>query len=138
MVARGDGGLLFTSSIAATMPEPFQSTYAASKAFLLSFAEALRVELEDDGVVVTALMPGPTETNFFERAGIEDTRLGQMDKDDPVDVARDGVDALLAGKDKVVAGSMKNRAQAVTARVVPDSLKAKVHGKLTEPGSGTG
>jgi short-subunit dehydrogenase len=136
MLERGDGAVLLTSSIAATMPGPYASTYNASKSFLLSFAEALNVEVEDRGVAVTALMPGPTETNFFRRAGIEDTKLGQTKKDDPRDVARDGLDALFSGKDHVVAGSFKNRIQATAAKVMPDHATASMHGKLSEPGSG--
>jgi short-subunit dehydrogenase len=137
MVERGDGAVLFTSSIAATMPGPYQSTYNASKSFLLSFAEALRTEVADSGVAVTALMPGPTDTNFFERAGIEDTKLGQSKKDDPRDVARDGLDALFKGKDHVVAGSLKNRAQVAAAKVLPDRTLAATHGKASKPGSAT-
>jgi short-subunit dehydrogenase len=137
MIARGTGGLLFTSSIAATMPGPYMSTYGASKAFLLSFAEALCVELVDSGVVVTALMPGPTDTEFFRRAGMEDTKLGQAEKDDPRDVARDGFEALMAAKDHVVAGSFKNRAQVAAARVLPDRTTAQMHGAMAKPGSGS-
>jgi uncharacterized protein len=136
MVQRGDGGVLFTSSIAATMPGPYQSTYNASKSFLSSFAEALRVELEDTGVTVTALMPGPTETNFFRRADIEDTKLGQTKKDNPRRVARDGLDALSAGKDHIVAGSAKNKVQVAAAKLLPDTATAAMHGRLSEPGSG--
>jgi short-subunit dehydrogenase len=136
MVARDDGALLFTSSIAATMPGPYMSTYNASKAFLWSFSEALRTELKDTGISVTALMPGPTDTNFFERADIEDTKLGQSKKDDPAKVARDGIDALLAGKDKVVAGSFKNKVQASAAQVLPDAATAAMHGAMSKPGSG--
>jgi short-subunit dehydrogenase len=136
MTARGEGAVLFTSSIAATMPGPWEATYNASKSFLLSFAEALRVELDDRGVTITALMPGPTDTNFFERAGLEDTKLGQTKKDDPRDVAIDGYEALMRGDDHVVAGSMKNKAQAVAGKVMPAAQTAKVHGKLSEPGSG--
>jgi short-subunit dehydrogenase len=136
MVAHGSGGVLFTSSIAATMPGPYSSTYNASKAFLLSFAEALRVELEETGVTVTALMPGPTDTNFFARAGLEDTKLGQTKKDDPRDVAADGFAALMAGKDHVVAGSRKNKLQAAAAKVIPDKVSASVHGAMSKPGSG--
>jgi short-subunit dehydrogenase len=137
MAARGEGGVLFTSSIAATMPGPYLSTYAASKAFLLSFAEALRYELKDTGVTVTALMPGPTDTDFFERGDLMDTKLGQTDKkDDPADVAKDGFEALMAGKDRVVAGSPKNRVQAAAARVIPDRATAALHGSMAKPGSG--
>ncbi|OLE28425.1 MAG: oxidoreductase [Actinobacteria bacterium 13_1_20CM_3_71_11] len=137
MAPRGGGRILITSSIAATMPGPYEAVYAASKAFDLSFAEALRHELKDHGVTVTALMPGPTDTEFFERADLTDTKLGQAKKDDPAEVARDGFEALMAGKDKVVAGSVKNKVQATTARAMPDPAKAAMHGKLSEPGSGT-
>ena len=136
MVNRGEGRILITSSIAATMPGPFELVYAASKAFDLSFAEGLRYELKDTGVTVTALMPGPTDTNFFERAGMTDTKVAQGTKDDPAQVAKDGFEALMAGKDKVVAGSAKNKVQAAAARVMPDPAKAAMHGKLSEPGSG--
>jgi short-subunit dehydrogenase len=135
MTERGRGRVLFVSSVAATGPGPYQATYAASKAFLFSFSEALRHELRDTGVTVTALLPGPTNTGFFERAGLTDTRLGQMkNKDDPADVARQGVEALLAGKDHVVAGSVRNRVQAGAAKVVPEKAKARLMGRLTEPG----
>jgi len=110
MIAAGRGGLLFTSSIAATAPGPYHATYAASKAFLLSFAEAVRYELRDTGVTVTTLMPGPTDTEFFDRAGMQGTKLREdVSKDDPAEVAREGIEALMAGKDHVVAGSMKNK-----------------------------
>jgi short-subunit dehydrogenase len=137
MVDRGEGRVLITSSIAGQMPGPYQSTYNASKAFLTSFASAIRHELKGTGVTVTALMPGPTETEFFERAGMEDTRLGQASKDDPADVARDGYEALMAGRDHVVAGSAKNRAQVAAAKVLPDKVVAAAHAPMTEPGKGT-
>jgi short-subunit dehydrogenase len=136
MVSRGQGRLLFTSSIAATMPGPYESTYAASKAFLYSFSQALRAELKGTGVTVTALMPGPTDTNFFARAGMEDTKLGQAKKDAPAEVARNGYEALMAGKDHVVAGSPKNRAQVAAAKVLPDTVIAAMHGAMSKPGSG--
>jgi short-subunit dehydrogenase len=136
MVARGDGKVLFTSSIAARMPGPYQATYAASKAFIASFGEAVRYELRDTGVTVTVLMPGPTDTDFFDRAGAKNTKLGAMDnKDDPREVARDGFDALMGGKDRVVAGSAKNKAQAAAGKVMPETAAAKMHGKISEPGS---
>ncbi|HYF46980.1 MAG TPA: SDR family NAD(P)-dependent oxidoreductase [Acidimicrobiales bacterium] len=136
MVDRGSGQVLVTSSVAAKMPGPWMSTYSASKAFLLSFAQALRQELSDTGVTVTALMPGPTDTEFFERADMEDTKLGQADKDDPADVAREGVEAMLAGDDHVVAGSFKNRIQAGLGAVLPDAAVAKGHEPMSRPGSG--
>ncbi len=138
MVARGQGRVLFTSSIAATMPGPYQSTYNASKAFLQSFSQALRTELAVTGVTVTALMPGPTDTDFFERADLEDTSVGQSSKDDPAAVARDGFDALMAGKDHVVAGSVKNRVQTAMASVIPERAASAMHAKMAEPGSGDG
>ncbi len=136
MVVRGRGRILFTASIAADMPGPYYATYAASKAFVLSFAEALRYELKDSGISVTALQPGATDTNFFRRAGMEDTRVGTGKKDDPAEVARDGFEALMAGKDHVVAGSFKNKVQDAMAQVMPEPAKAAMHAKLTEPGSG--
>src|ERR1051326_2636643 len=126
MITAGRGGLLFTSSIAATAPGPYHATYAASKAFLLSFAEALRYELRDSGVTVTALMPGPTDTEFFDRAGMQDTRLYDAKKDDPAQVAREGIEALLAGKDHVVAGAAKNKVQAAAGRMLPETAKARM------------
>jgi short-subunit dehydrogenase len=134
MTARNQGRILFTSSIAGTMPGPLEAVYAASKAFLLSFSEALRSELKDTGITVTALMPGPTETNFFHRADMDDTKVGQSQKDDPAEVAREGYEALMAGKDKVIAGSFKNTLMAgIGARVLPDSVKAEMHKKQAEP-----
>jgi uncharacterized protein len=137
MVAAGHGGLLFTSSVAATAPGPYHATYAASKAFLLSFAEALRYELRDTGVTVTALLPGPTDTEFFDRAGMEGTRLREKTaKDDPAEVAREGFEALLAGQDHVVAGSVKNKVQVAAGRLMPETAKAATQARQTEPGSG--
>jgi uncharacterized protein len=135
MAERGEGKILFTSSIAAEMPAPFEAVYGASKAFLLSFSEALRNELKDTNITVTALQPGPTDTNFFERAGMQDTKVGADKKDDPADVARDGFAALMAGKDHVVAGSFKNKVQSTMAQVTPDKVNAEMHRKLSEPGS---
>jgi uncharacterized protein len=136
MVDRKKGRILFTSSIAGTMPAPFEAVYGASKAFLLSFSEALRSELEDFGITVTALLPGATETNFFKRAGMEDTKIGASKKDDPADVAKDGFKALMAGEDKVIAGSFKNKIEGgVGARILPETVKAKIHRKMAEPGS---
>jgi uncharacterized protein len=137
MIEAGRGGVLFMSSIAATAPGPYHATYAASKAFLLSFSEALRHELRDTGVTATALMPGPTDTEFFDRAGLQGTKLReQTAKDDPAEVAREGFEALMAGKDHVIAGSMKNKAQAAAGRVLPETAKAKVQAQQTEPGGG--
>jgi uncharacterized protein len=136
MVDRGAGRVLFTSSIASTMPGSFQAVYNASKAFVQSFAEAIRNELKDTGVTITSLMPGPTDTNFFDRADMEDTRIGSGKKDDPAEVAAQGFKALMKGDDHVVAGSFMNKVQAVAGKVVPDTAKAQMHRKMAEPGSG--
>ncbi|QQQ74356.1 SDR family NAD(P)-dependent oxidoreductase [Saccharothrix sp. 6-C] len=136
MVERGAGRVLFTSSVAATAPGPFHSVYAASKAFLASFSQALREELRDSGVTVTALMPGPTDTDFFRRAGMTDTKVATGPKDDPADVARAGFKALMDGDDHVVAGSLLTKAQASAGRVLPDPVKARAMRGMTEPGSG--
>ncbi|MEV4482518.1 SDR family NAD(P)-dependent oxidoreductase [Micromonospora coxensis] len=135
MVERGAGRVLFTSSIAATMPGAYQAVYNASKSFVQSFAEALRTELKDTGVTVTALMPGPTDTKFFARADMEDTRVGAGPKDDPATVAAQGFAAMMKGEEKVVAGSLKNKVQAAAARFTPDRLKSEQHRTMAEPGS---
>ena len=135
MVDRGQGRILFTSSVAALMPGPFEAVYAATKAFLRSFAQALRNELKETGVTVTALMPGPTDTNFFHRAEMDDTKAGASQKDDPVEVAKQGFDALMAGKDEVVAGSLMTKIQGAVTQVLPETVKSEMHRKLSEPGS---
>jgi uncharacterized protein len=136
MVSHGAGRILFTSSIASTMPGPFQAVYNASKSFVQSFALALRNELKDTGVSVTTLMPGPVETEFFERADMDqDTKVGSGDKDDPADVARDGFKALMNGDERVVSHSLKFKAQGIGGRALPDSVKAEMHRKMAEPGS---
>jgi uncharacterized protein len=134
MTARGEGRVLVTSSIAAVAPGPYHATYAASKAFVHSFAEGIREELKDTGVTVTSLMPGPTDTEFFARADMGDTKIGQMDdKDDPQEVARDGVEALLKGRPSVVAGSFKNRIQAELGTHLPDALANPIFARMTKP-----
>src|SRR5207237_3248234 len=132
MVRRGAGRVLFTSSIASTMPGSFQAVYNASKSFVQSFAQAIRNELKDTGVTVTSLMPGPTDTNFFHRADMEDTRVGASDKDDPAEVAIQAFDALMQGKDQVIAGSLKTKAMGMLAKVTPAPLNAEAHRKLAE------
>lgn len=134
MVAIGDGRILYTSSLASSSPGPYYAVYAASKAFVQSFAEALRFELQGTGVSVTSLMPGPTDTNFFQRAGMEDTKAAQGPKDDPADVAREGFEALMEGKDHVVTG-LRNKVQNVLSKVIPESVAAGMHAAQTKPGS---
>jgi short-subunit dehydrogenase len=136
MVSAGRGRILYTSSIAGDMPAPYLAVYGASKAFDLSFAEALRHEMKDTGVTITVLQPGPTDTDFFRRADMEDTKVATAKKDDPAEVARQGFEALMAGKDHVVAGSFKNRVQDALAQVLPETAKAAAHAKQAEPGSG--
>jgi short-subunit dehydrogenase len=135
MVARGEGRVLFTSSIASTIPGSFQAVYNASKSFVQSFGLALREELKDSGVTITLLMPGPTETEFFERADMLDTRVGAADKDDPADVARDGFEALMAGKERVESASLSTKLQGRGSRFLPDKAKAKMHRRMAEPKS---
>lgn len=138
MARRGTGRALFTSSIASTMPGSHQAVYNASKSFLQSFAEALREELKGTGVTVTSVMPGPTETDFFRRAGMEeDTRIGRQPKDDAAQVAEQAYAAVMSGRAKIVTGSASTKAQGIANRVLPDKLKAVAHRKMAEPGSGS-
>lgn len=137
MVARNEGRILITSSIAGQAPSPLEAVYGASKAFLTSFGDALRNELKDTNVKITLLMPGPTETNFFHRAGMDETKVGQSEKDDPADVARAGIEALLAGEAYVVAGSFKNKIFAAAGKIAPDTT-AQLHRKQAEPVSKAG
>ena len=129
---RGNRKRTIVSSIAGKGPGPGHATYAASKAFVHSFAEAVRHELADTGVTVTSLLPGPTDTVFFARADMESTRVAQGPKDTPEEVARDGWRALVAGKDHVVAGSIRNTVQAAGAGVVPDPVAARIAARQTE------
>jgi short-subunit dehydrogenase len=135
MVARGQGRILMTGSVVSTSPNPYQAVYGATKAFVMSFGEALRYELKDTGVTVTVLQPGATDTNFFERADLLDTKVGQSDKDDPALVARQGFEAMIAGKDSVLAGSLKSKAEGMMNEVLPETVKAAQAGKQTRPGS---
>jgi short-subunit dehydrogenase len=136
MVARDDGRILFTSSIASTMPGSYQAVYNASKSFVQSFALAIRHELKDTNVVVTSLMPGPTDTEFFERANMEGTKVGDGSKDDPADVARAGYEALMNGDERVVASSLSTKLQGRFSRLMPDSVKAAMHASMAKPGTG--
>ncbi len=134
MRTRGSGRILITGSVAGYMPGSFQAVYNASKAFIDSFSYALRNELKDTKVSVTVLMPGPTETEFFERAGLMDTKVGVDEKDDPAVVAQDGFNAMMKGDADVVSG-WKNKIQTTMANVTPNEVLADQHRKLTEPGS---
>jgi uncharacterized protein len=131
MLARGAGDILITSSVAGVLPGPRMAVYAASKAFLRSFGQAIRNELKDKGVNVTVLMPGPTDTDFFDRAEMQGTVVDESAKDDPAEVAEAAMRALAAGDDHVVPGA-KNKLQVGAAKLMSDQAKAKVHGKQTQ------
>jgi uncharacterized protein len=139
MVPRGAGRILITSSIAAEMPAPLEAVYAASKAFGLSFAQSLRYELKDSGITVTALQPGPTDTNFFHRAGMDETKVGSEGKytNDPAEVAKQGYEALMDGKDHIFSNSLKTKIQGELSKFIPESVKAEMHRKQAEPQTGT-
>jgi uncharacterized protein len=125
------GKILFTASIAGEMVAPREAVYAATKAFVLSFAHSLRYELKETGIGVTALQPGPTDTDFFHRAGMDDTEVGQKGKSEsqPDEVARQGIDALLAGKDHVYAASFKTKLEGALVNVTPGIVKGVMHEK---------
>ena len=135
MRARGQGRILITGSIAGFMPGTYQAVYNGTKAFLDSFSFALRAELKDTGVTVTCLMPGATETEFFARADMLDTKVGQQEKDDPADVAQTGFDAMMSGEGDVVSGWM-NKLRSAIALITPAGIVAEQHRAMAEPGSG--
>ncbi len=134
MRTRGSGRILITGSIAGLMPGSFQAVYNGSKAFLDSFSYALRNELEDSGVTVSVLMPGATDTQFFQRADMMDTKVATGKKDDPADVAKVGFDAMMSGDADVVSGA-KNKLMASAANVTPATVLAEQHRKMAEPGT---
>ena len=133
MVGRHSGRVLFTSSIAATMPGANQAVYHGTKSYVQSLAEGLQAELSGTGVTVTSLMPGPTATEFFERGRLADTPIGQGPQDDPADVARQGYEALMAGKRRVVAASLMTRAMELSNKVLPDRVKAAASKLMAKP-----
>lgn len=135
MAARDRGRILFTSSIIARTPAPFQAIYGASKAFVQSFGQALRNELKDTGVTVTMLLPGPTETPFFEKAHLLDTKVGAEEKDDAAQVAEQGFKALMKGEGNVLGGSVKSRTLGLGSNILPDAAGAAFGRLLSEPGS---
>jgi short-subunit dehydrogenase len=128
----GHGRILITGSIAGFMPGTYQAVYNASKSFLDSFSFALRAELKGSGVTVTCLMPGATETDFFERADMLDTKIGQSKKDDPAMVARQGFAAMMKGEGDVVTG-WQNKLQSAIANVTPAGVLAEMHRRMAEP-----
>jgi len=136
MKQRGEGRILITCSIAGFMPGTYQAVYNGTKAFLDSFSFALRAELKDTGVTVTGLMPGATETEFFERADMLDTKVGTEKKQDPREVAAAGFEAMMDGKGDVVTG-WQNVLRSAIANIVPAGMLAEQHRKMAEPGSGS-
>ena len=135
MVELNAGKILFTASIAGEMVAPREAVYAATKAFDLSLAHSLRYELRDTNVTVTALQPGPTDTDFFHRAGMDDTKVGSEGKheSEPQDVARQGIEALFAGKDHVYAASITTKMEGMMANVTPGAVKGAMHEKMAKP-----
>lgn len=131
---RGEGKILLTGSIAGFLPGTYQAVYNATKAFIDSFSFALRAELKGTGVTVTCLMPGATETEFFERADMLDTKVGAGKKDDPADVAKTGFDAMMRGAGDVVSG-WHNKLQSAIANITPAGVLAEQHRKMAAPGS---
>ena len=135
MAGRGHGRILITGSIAGFMPGTYQAVYNGTKAFIDMFAYALRAEVQGRGVTVTCLMPGATETEFFERADMMDTKVGRAEKDDPADVAANGFKAMMAGESGVVSG-WQNKLQVALAKILPETMMAEQHAKQAAPGSG--
>jgi uncharacterized protein len=133
MVARNEGKILNVSSIAAELPGPWQAVYHGTKAYVTSFSEGIRSEIKDTGVTITLLEPGATATDFFHKAEMESSKLVQEGElADPIKVAKDGFDALMAGKDKVVSG-FKNKMMAAAGNLMPDSMVAHQMNKQAEP-----
>jgi len=132
MVARGEGKVLITSSLASMTPGPYYAVYAASKAFLRSFGQAIRAELEDTNITVTVLMPGPTDTEFFKRAAMLETKAGQGPKQTAAEVALAAVRALEDGDDSVIPGIL-NKLQAGMNKLIPDKAGAKLQSAQTKP-----
>lgn len=136
MVARGTGKILNLASVAGKAPGPYQAVYHGTKAFVHSFNEAIRNELKDTGVSVTSLLPGATDTDFFRKADMLDSKIVQEgDLADPAKVAKDGYQALMEGKDMVVSG-LKNKVQVALGNITPDSIQASQMEKVQEPAQG--
>ena len=135
MTANGSGRILFTASIASELVAPREAVYAATKAYVLSLAKSLNSELENTGVTVTALQPGPVDTDFFHRADMDNTQVGQEGKkeSEPYDVAKQGFKALMDGEKHVYAASFKTKLEGAVANFVPDSIKAAMHDKMGKP-----
>lgn len=135
MIARNQGRILITGSIAGHIAGSFQAVYNGTKAFIDSFAAAITDECKDSAVTITTLKPGATETAFFHRAGLDDTRVGQSEKDDPADVAKTGWEAMMKGEKTVVHG-LKNKVQVLASGMMSEAMTARLHRGMAEPGSG--
>lgn len=136
MVLRGTGKILNLASIAGKAPGPYQAVYHGTKAFVHSFNEAIRSEVKDTGVTITSLLPGATDTDFFKKADMLSSKIVQDgDLADPAEVAKDGYEAMLAGKDMVVSG-FKNKVLVALGNLTPDSIQAEQMGKMQEPANG--
>jgi short-subunit dehydrogenase len=136
MVRRGHGRILITGSVVSTSPSRYEAVYGATKAFVMSFGEAIRKELEDSGVTVTVMQPGATDTRFFERAGMTDTEVGRAKKDARTMVAKHGFDAMMAGKSSVLAGGLKSKTQGLANELLPETVKAARAAKQADPRRG--
>lgn len=132
MLAKNEGKILNVGSIAGEAPGPYQSVYHGTKAFVNSWSAAIRNELKDSNISVTALLPGATDTDFFNKAEMQDSKILDSKLSKPEDVAKDGYEALMSGDDKIISG-MKNKVQAAMANVLPDSMASETMGKQQEP-----
>jgi short-subunit dehydrogenase len=133
MVARNEGKILNVASVVSKTPAPEFSIYAATKAFVLSFTEALVQELEKTNITITALLPGRTDTAFFAQADMEDTKEYQDHKlADPATVALDGYKALMSGDSRVISGA-QNKAMVGMLNAMPDSSNAAQMQKNMQP-----
>ncbi|HYC29720.1 MAG TPA: SDR family oxidoreductase [Chitinophagaceae bacterium] len=132
MVARDQGKILQLASIASELPGPWQAVYHGTKAYVLNFTEGLIRELKDTNVTVTALQPGATDTDFFNKADMQQSRILDTKLSDPAKVARDGYDALMKGDDKIVSG-FKNKAMVTSSNVMPETVVAAQMDKMQQP-----
>jgi len=135
MVARNEGKILQLASIASELPGPWQAVYHATKAYVLSFTEALINELKDSAVSMTALQPGATDTDFFNKAEMQDSKITDSKLSDPAKVAKDGYEALMKGDDKIVSG-FKNKAMVAMSNIMPDKMVAEQMNQMQKPKDG--
>jgi uncharacterized protein len=132
MVARNEGKVLQLGSIASELPGPWQAVYHATKAYVLSLTEALIRELKDTNITLTTLQPGATDTDFFNKAEMQESKILDTKLSDPVKVAKDGYEALMKGDDKIVSG-FKNKAMVASSNIMPDTAVAAQMDKMQQP-----